>query len=312
MGPIPAQDAAHIPAEEAHNGNRKVITIASGVLATSCLVISNRKLLDALGDSAVPAAALTCAHNLVALIYYSNQQKSSDSLVIVPRYCFLLIAAISTLSLISSNLLLQRGGVSFHQLTRIIAMPVGAAVDRILHGKKRTTVESLLLLGVFVCATITISDLRACTWNVGVLACAFLTTYLANAVVVRHVAVTRGLASTEMLTGILPYSAAMSISALGIVIMIEPVARLPMPSSFIYLMVVSNCSLAVAVQYLTTWTMKHTSLQSYAVTGQLKTALTIIFAVIVFHEKVTVLTFVSFMATILFGALLIWAEISKT
>ena len=313
MDPITAQDAGHNPAEEENSGNaRKVVTIASGVLATSCLVISNRKLLDALGDGAVPASALACAHHVVSLLYYSKQQNSSDSMVTVPRYFFLFIAVISTSSLLLSNLLLQQGSVSIHQLTRLIAMPVGAAVDRILLGIKKTTIESLLLLGMFVCATITISDLGTCTWSVGILACAFLTTYLATAFVTRQLAVTFRLASTDILTGILPYSAATSIFALVIAITIDPFARLPIPSSSTYLMLAVNCCLAVAVQYLTTWTMKHTSLQSYAVTGQLKTALTVIFAVLVFHEKLTVVTFISFVTTILFGCLLIWTEISNT
>ena len=309
----PAQEAGHTPAEEEKSGNaHTVVTIASGVLATSCLVISNRKLLDALGEGAVPASTLTCVHHVVALIYFSRQENSSESMVTVPHYFFLIIAVISTSSLVLSNLLLQRGSVSIHQLTRIIAMPVGAVVDRILLGKKQRTVECLLLLGMFVCATITMNDLGTCTWSVGILACAFLTTYLANAVVTRHVAVTRGLTSTTILTSILPYSAAMSILALVFAVIIDPFARFPIPSSFTYLMLVANCCLAVAVQYLTTWTMKHTSLQTYAVTGQLKTALTVIFAVLVFHEKLTVVTFISFVTTILFGCLLIWTEISNT
>ena len=301
--PDTRQDNAGTGSGDAQTTSWKVCLILAGVVATSCLVVSNRYVLQMLGSGALPASALTFVHSLCTLVVFRNPVTgvSASAAHQLPSRTPLSIALLSTSSLMFSNLLLKQSSVSLHQITRILAIPLGALLDRCFGGRKRSHRENILVCAICYCACMSLGHLQTVTIGTCVLMCAFMSTYLATALVVRHVATSHHLPSASILRCTLPYTLLIALVTFIITIHVDRDIKIPSFDFCMAGMLLLNCSLAVAVQYLSTWTMKHTSLQLYTVLGQIKTSATICLAWVCFGENVTVVSAMCIMGVLVFG-----------
>ena len=108
-------------------------TISASVFLTSALVLSNKKLLCSVDCGAASAGALSAVHNFVSygcLLLYNRLKKHETCESEARGRDYVLVAGLSAISLISSNVLLSAGSVLFHQLARIFCIPAGAFVVR--------------------------------------------------------------------------------------------------------------------------------------------------------------------------------------
>ena len=280
-----------------------------GVVATVFLVLSNRFVLNSVGRGPFSASGLAFAHNLCTFAVIRRPSSTvAPATATIPKYVFPLVSLLSTFSLLTSNILLSAGGVSLHQLARVLSMPVGAILDIIFDGKRRSNLEYVLICTIFCCASMTLKELDVVSLVLSLLLCAFIATYLATALAIRCIARTYEISSDTILVHILPYTIAISGFICVLTLAVELRASWPVVTPLFASVLFVNCCLAVIVQHSSTWTMKHSSLVLYATLGQVKTALTIVLAVHIFGEKVTSRAWLSVTGIIIFGCTLALVE----
>lgn len=291
---------------------RQVFTILCGVFATCSLVVSNRLALQVFGTGVVPATALTFVHNSCTwFVTRHGVFSASHSTETGPGYVFPSLALLSALSLCASNVVLSASGVSVHQIAKVLAMPIGALFDRVFDGRKKSVTEDALMLAIFCCACVTANDVHVSSVYVYPSICVFIFSHLAAAFTVRHMATVYGISSSVILARVVPYTVFSSGFLLVCSYFLDPYSTWPKMNVEAALNLVLNSCLAVLVQYLSTWTMEHTTLRLYAALGQVKTAVTVMLAVLIFDEQITILTFMAFVGVFAFGLTLVVVENSE-
>lgn len=306
---------------DAHNAEKaslssafeKLCLISLGVFVTAALVLSNTQILLSIDCGPIAATGLAVLHNVVTLIFFrvtskNNTEQSPPSI----NRLLICIAVSSAVSLLSSNFLLKHSSVSFHQIARIFSVPLGAALDFFIEKKKKGTLESLLLILICLAAFLaTAGERRASLFNC-VLASVFVLSYVATSAGVRYVARSGDLSSSDVLRKVLPYSIGVSLMSLIVAsvsfTLSKPQTSCSVSSFATLAMLIMNCVIAVMVQYLSTWTMKNTSVQIYATLGQVKTAVTVLGGAVLFKQEVMYVTRLAFFFIILFGLLLVFLE----
>jgi len=292
---------------------KKVFLISLGVFATAALVLSNTQILLSIDCGPIPATGLAVLHNVVTLIFFRVTSKINLEQT-PPSIARLLIcvAVSSAVSLLSSNFLLEHSSVSFHQIARIFSIPLGAALDFFMEKKKKGTLETLLLTLICLAAFLaTAGEKRASLFNC-VLASIFVSSYVATSAGIKYVARLGDLSSSDVLRKVLPYSIGVSLMSLIVASASFTLSKPQTPCSVSSLaalaMLSLNCGVAVVVQYLSTWTMKNTSVQLYATLGQVKTAVTVLGGAVLFKQEVMVVTRLAFVFIICCGLLVVFLE----
>ena len=292
---------------------KKVCLISFGIFATAALVLSNTQVLFTIGCGPIGATGLTVLHNVVTFIFFSvtsksNQQHTPSSIT----WQLICVGASSAVSLLSSNFLLKHSSISFHQIARIFSVPIGAAVDFFTERKKKGLLETVLLILICLAAFLATSGERRATLFNCMLASLFVLSYVATSAGIRYVSRSGGLSSSDVLRKVLPYSIGVSLfsfAAASVSMTLTQAQTTCSLSSLATLAVLAlNCTIAVTVQYLSTWTMKNTSVQLYATLGQVKTAVTVLGGSVLFKQEITPVTRLAFVVIIFFGLVLILLE----
>ena len=272
---------------------REFLIQSVGVLATAMLVNSNKLVL---GQLDVPSgyAALTFLHNLTTYLWVRISGRCTGLRAPEVHWGWLiLITGVGSLSVVSSNLLLQLTSVTVHQLMKLASLPVGAVVDYYLYGKKRSLEElaGLLLIsyGIYVAST---TDKTLSLHATGV-AFVFISGYLATATLVRCVCLRCHVSAAEFLYASAPWGVVSSLvwlsGGLALEKRLRHIASPPRDydTTIASITVISNLFLAVSVQFLSTWSAKQSTTMLYAVIGQAKTAASVILSVFLFEEKLS-------------------------
>lgn len=275
----------------------KSVVVSLSVLATAILVLTNKQLLRSVVCGDFSACALTLVHNLItfAFIYAEALYRRAPSLEerlgslkrAAPRTTYLLLSCLSAASLISSNLLLSAGSVLFHQLARVVCMPAGACVDVFVEGRSLSVLEASLMLSMCLAAAFIVKyDQSGTISGHSVVAVVFISSYVATASCVRRTSRVYKVSSADILRNTLPYTIALNALWLWLIFVIQG-GKECVFSSFSWVMLSCNCSLAVAVQFLSTWTMKEVSVGLYAIIAQVKTSATVMLGSFFLGEEVS-------------------------
>ena len=278
-----------------------------GVFCTACLVLYNRYLLQYAAEDELGALKLTFLHQLSACIITRASVRFSTS---VPKWLPILIAFTSATSVFSSNLVLQETSVTFHQMARVCSIPAAALVDFYVKRKLREPLDIFLLVVIGGASMVASAGFNSVTPNGIIYACLFISSYICTAVIVRHTSQTFKVTSPELIGLVVPYAALVSGITLALMIFVLELPIFPTVNMSLEFSVnlILNCSLAVLVQLLSTWTMNHFSVATYAVLGQVKTISTICFAVVFFGEHITVLSTCAFFLVFTCALLLVARE----
>jgi len=271
------------------------VMVLSGVLCTSALIVTNKLILDNLPSNAA-SGSLGCLHAMVALVVTRikfHVSGTTSSVPPVPWNWMLGVSLIATVALLVSNLALQYASVTFHQLARLTAMPAGAAVDYFRRGVKRSGSDwiGFLLLsgGVFLTAK---GDLAVTPLGAFFSALTVLT-WLGAAEAVRQTCSNYSLSSAEYMFVSGPWNMGCGIFWLfatggGSTLAAQARGLLLMDFSYtVKFGLMVNLTLAVIVQYLSSWAQKNCSTVLYAVLAQAKTGCTILMGVFVMGSSMS-------------------------
>ena len=267
----------------------------AGVISAAGLVVSNKLVFHKITVSCA-AAGLVFLHNVVTMVVIRTSHACTGKAVKpLDRRWLIAICCIGSFSVLMSNVVLQVATVAFHQLSRMASIPVGAAFDFVLHGKRRSPLQLIGILALCVGME------RAASGEVGdvtLVACAAaaasVIATLAVAVLIRRVCNQEGITTAQFLYHSTPWGVAVAAMQMLLCISMDSVhgsgtfswriglEALSFPvSSFAPL--AGNLMLAVLVQYLSTWTAGNTNAMIYAVLGQAKTAVTVALSATVFN-----------------------------
>ena len=270
---------------------RNACLLLAGVLASAALVVTNKVVLE---RTMLPgsSAALTLVHYLCTLCYIRGTTACSGVQVRDVYWPWLiLISSVGTLGVWASNMVLKLSNVTFHQLTKLSSVPVSAAVDYFLWNKSFSSLDGIGL--VLICYGVLSASRGEVTVSLAALGVAFvwITTYVATAVLIRHVCKLYAISTSEFMYLSAPWGVFFSCvwlctslfaHASGSTYFRSNGAGVAAPE-FITL-VSMNAILAVLVQWLSAWTARNSSTVLYAVMGQAKTAVTILPSVPVFGK----------------------------
>lgn len=275
-------------------GVKKTTVQIVGVLVTALLVNSNKFVLSQINFPA-KSAALTFVHNLSTFIWI---RLSSNCIGIASRVVswrwLLLITFVGSLSVVASNLLLQITSVTFHQLSKIAALPAGAILDYYLYKKRPTWSDFAGLACVAYGILISALDERAISIFPACVAVTFVGGYLATAVLVRHVCTLHQITTSEFLSLSVPWGLLSSLTLFLVAYAFsdgqtEMISKSKVNHNAMdgLLPISLNLLLAVSVQWLSTWAASESSTMLYAIIGQAKTAATVILGVFFFQDPLS-------------------------
>lgn len=117
-----------------------------GVVFTACLTVSNKDLLNRFGFLS-GAGTLLFLHRSASFVFSRLTDtcgSSASSAKFAPRVPLSMLAVAcvtSNVSIVLSFFVLREASVAFHQVSRLLILPLSAAIDRILYGKRRTVLE---------------------------------------------------------------------------------------------------------------------------------------------------------------------------
>ena len=266
-------------------GFKNVLIQILGVCLTAALVISNKLVMQVVE---IPGkhAALTAAHFACTFIYVRVTRPCSGTKVKhVPLSWLLFIAFLGTVSVASSNLLLHLSSITFHQLSKLVALPTGALIDFMLYGTRRSRRDIFNL--VAICYGVYLASTGVIIANFAAVAASLvhLFAYLSVAACMRAVCQKFAVTTSEYLYVSSPWGLLSSLLIWLVFAWMggseKHSVHSPLHSSA-SLAIVANCFLAVSVQWFSTWTAGNSSTMLYAVVGQAKTAATVMFGLFIF------------------------------
>jgi len=271
-----------------------VIQVALNVLTASLLVITNKLLLV---TKHVPAssASLTLLHQSMTCAMLHLRCSGSPVIVgpdMTPNMRIIFIAGLSTLGVLSSNLVLKSGSVSFHQVSRLLSLPGSLLFDYYLDGKVCSVAELCCVIimawGVFhVCAVDSTANL------LGVVAAAIsVAATLGTAAAIRKTCARYNISAVVFTFLLSPWGAVSSfVWWLAAVFTGEslPISQ-PVSASThgreVIILLIANCTFAVILNLSSTWCAAWCSTLSYAVIDQAKTVLSIALSTAVFNDMI--------------------------
>ena len=274
----------------------KLFILLCNVLASSALLITNKFVLQSFK---LPgrAAGLTLLHYLCALCFVRLIGYDTKRAAHIPWTWLLCIATIGSLSVWASNIILQLSSITFHQLAKLSSLPVGALVDYAIRQKSLSWVE---IAGM---CTISYGVLIASAGEVvlyaGATVAAFIwvSCYVSAAALLRYVCEQYDTSASEFLYFSTPWSLLSCLLwCFGDALMYDKwVWTKPHLSNILAwdkstALLIMNLTLAVLVQWLSTWTARNCSTTIYAVLGQAKTAATITLSVPALGESLSACT----------------------
>ena len=292
-------------------GLQKMVAVMAGVLASCMLVLHNRFLLVRLDDGLTSSMLLVTLHNVSTYVLVRLRNASSqDVRVEIPVHVSVGVSACTAASLLLSNLLLSRSSVAFHQLARVFMIPAGGILDYLTERRQRTIQENLIITIIFAICLSTSTSISGFTASNCLIASGFVLSSVGVASIVRRSSTRFGFTSEQLLEYVLPYSIFYTCSSLVLrhklsddsVIMRLELGHAPT--------LLFNCVLAVAVQYLSTWTMQNISAQAYAVLAQVKTGTTILFGYLLLREYVSMTNCIAIVAICFLSICLIALEMN--
>ena len=281
---------------------QQVVGLALSVVATACITISNKDLLTRLSVLGLASPQLLLVlHRCVSYISVKLSYVCTDppsKRYSVPWSWVIFGSLASNFSIIFSFLVLQEASVTFHQLSRLIIMPMSAAVDYVAYGKKRTLLDYSSIL--LICYGVTIGlhgEITATPRAIGYAILCSATT-IASSAIGHHVITTLSAKPRELLAQFMPYEIAMSVlllffyQAMGIDVRPSQVSSAGAASvdAVLLLLVVLNCATAASVVYLTTWSQGVVSNMMYAVLGQTKMLATVALDAAIFSTTLSIRT----------------------
>lgn len=267
-----------------------------GVIATPALVLSNRYLLKTQDC----AAFLALLHNFTTCVIFSRQVCTAKQPKTLPFFWPAAVSCTAALSIWASNAVLQKTSVSFHQLCKVLIIPCGAIVDKLVFGIRRTGVEVCFHVFVFVGALIIIEDIG---WNQGrvgmrsvSLALIFILTTVSGIALNRYASTHYGIVAVKLVGLLIPYGLGATVILYTVVESRNesPIQHFTQMLFDLYIehprILLVNVSLACLVQFLSTWSSTVSSTTLYAILSQVKVLLAIISSAFIEGERLRVRT----------------------
>ena len=274
---------------------------ATSVIGTACLVVSNKHLLQHPAMRGTGSGVLLLMHRCVSWCVSRTAMcftTSYDSDFKTNRMAIVAGALLSNASIVTSFLTLTEASITFQQLSRLVVLPLSAALDIALYGKYREAIEywSLLLLcyGVGMGTRGDVTHTPLALIYAGV--CAVCT--LGSSALCGHIMKRSGMNAADFLVMVLPYEIA---TAACVLLLFSVNSTKEGGAKFIvgngafmearfWLLLLVNCSLACVVICLTTWTQAVSSNLMYAVLGQAKTLVTVVLGAAAFGTELSTRT----------------------
>lgn len=265
-----------------------IFMAALSLLATSALIVTNKVVLEQL-PSVRASGFLTLLHvTTTYILVRSTTACSGVKRAAIDWRWLLTLTIVGTGSILFSNLTLQYASVTFHQLARILMMPMSSAVGYTVYGKVVTAIDwmgfAVLSGGVYLClqgeATSTaFGAFLAVTANATSVAGAFLVKYLCQRFSV---------SSKDFMEMMGPWQ--IGVSCAGLVLSGGAPEMLQVISSFKITLVLPlslNLAMAVAVNFLSTYLQKTATPVFYSVLAQAKTSSTILLGVVAYGNSLS-------------------------
>ena len=277
--------------------------IALSVLATACITVSNKDLLARAGGAwhfAGPGMLLLL-HRIVSYaslrLTYVCSCAEMPKTPNIPIHLLIIGSLFSNASICTSFAVLREASVTFHQISRLIILPMSAMVDYVLYGKKRTILDySGILLISYGVAIGLHGEISATPLAVGLSVLSAVST-LASSALASHVLKNTEGSIREIVIVSMKYEIAMALSLViafhlaGLRSAAQSTPSRPVDfDPWLLLPLCLNCFLAASVTYLTTWSQGVTSNMLYAVLGQAKMLTTVSLDALLFHTLLSIRT----------------------
>lgn len=292
--------------------------VALNVTAASVLVITNKLLLSR-NQLQAASTFLTFLHYLVTLITLRASRgilsdEESKRMLHIGKLHFkvLLVSLFGSLGVVSSNLALKLSSVSFHQVSRLLALPLGLLFDYFLYKKTRNIIEllyvCLVAYGVYqVCA----DDPTASWASIGFAAFSVVAT-LGTAAAVRRLCTDNGLLAVDFAYLAAPFGALTSGIWLCMALSGEHPRNIVVSENRKDLwetiaLLIPNCFSAVLLNVTSAWCAARCSTLMYGIIAQIKTltiiALSVFFFPVVISYHSCVCLCVSIYAFLVFSVI---------
>ena len=271
------------------------------IAVTAMITVSNKDLLSNKGPFHVAGPAkLLVLHRLMSALFWTSTYWCSGrppNSPHVPRGTLITISLMSNLSIVASFLVLREASVAFHQLSRLMILPMSAAVDLLLYGKRRTVLEYCSIILISYGLVIGLSGEITATPRAAFYAVFCALTTLINSATAGHLMRSSGVGAREVVVKTIPYEIinAGMIAIVFHLVGTETAAQAASAATesldrAALLRVGLNAVLAVSVVFLTTWTQGASSNMLYAILGQAKTLTTVALAAYVFETALSIRT----------------------
>ena len=258
---------------------RFILMCTFGVSATAALVVSNKHLMErylfagAAGLLTLSHAISTCLTLRLGFCFSSPPTQTTT-------WPWLLgINLLGSFSIFCSNMLLKVSSVAFHQVSRLMALPIGAFIDFVVRRKLRTATQYLSMALISYGVMLGSNDATATIESV-LIAVLFNFSWLLAAPISRHICERDGLSAADFLYLSVPWSIACSFlwliaSGFHFSSFVQWYTTSAVNWFAFLIDFVLNLALAFSVNYLSTWAQKNCSSLLYAVLSQVKTACTV-------------------------------------
>jgi len=291
--PLPHNEKASLlHAEEAATADSSpsqrtlVFMCACSIFSTMSLIILNKACLTAMG---VPSAAgvLSLLHYMAGFAFIRSYfAVSGRDVSLAPWTQVAGIAAVGCTAVVTSNITLQYASVAFHQLSRLVCLPLAATLDYFLYGKKKDCIDLLLI--AMICAGVYMGSRGDVTVTPSGVMFAMISQIctVGSAALIKRVMQQNGLSSSEFMYQCGPYSI---LSALVLFLgtststgsFSSETIRI---DSWVLLLIAINLAFAVSVQYLSTWLAGKVSGTLYAALANAKTVCTVAVGALTFDR----------------------------
>jgi len=270
-----------------------LVMLTLGIVCTSLLVLCNKTILNRGPDVAGKASLLTFFHAITGMVFWKLMfVASGEVLPSIPglHQKLMVTSSIAVTSMLTGHLTLQASSVGFYQLSRLLALPVGATFDYAIRGKTRTFGDAMCLVvlagavfgGITADMTITLPGVWfAIVHNITSIACAAM---------IRKLNDEQRLDTAALAAYLAPYNVAVS---LGCLIFnsdwkqMRTIELSQFTDDNYSIIFVVNLVLALSVSFLSTWASGKCSQLLYAVLANSKTIVTIVLSLLILGEAIS-------------------------
>ena len=270
----------------------------ASVVATASLVVSNKYVLRVLFDVPNSAAALLLVHNTATLIVSRTSHHCGGTVELKNKRAvnwrwMLAVTGIGVFSVFMSNIVLQITSVTFHQLSKLAAIPVSQAIECAFKTKHRSPQQLFLL------ALLCVGMYRSVGGETGgvdpsacVAAAAMVGATLAVAIIIRHICGNGKLTTAEYMYYVAPWGVASAATQLTYLTLHRSTtsgssSSVKSVTTVFFSVLLPNVLLAILVQYLSTWVAGNVSVVVYAVLAQAKTVAAVGLSAVIFGDALS-------------------------